>query len=88
MFSIGTICLLKTIQSMKTIDVGIMDKDVDTSISKHGFKVQSIKKKIPSNKYEPKIAMEDKVYMAMYYRHQLGSVVVDETPANIKAHGL
>jgi hypothetical protein len=26
--------------------------------------------------------------METYYRHQLGSVVVDETPAKIKAHEL
>jgi hypothetical protein len=32
--------------------------------------------------------MEDKVYPKMYYRHQPRSVVVDETPTNIKAHGL
>jgi len=24
----------------------------------------------------------------MYYRHQLGNVVIDEIPTNIKAHGL
>jgi hypothetical protein len=34
LFSIGTINLSKIIQSMKTIDVGIMDTDVKTSISK------------------------------------------------------
>jgi len=34
LFSIGTISLLETIQSMKTINVGIMDIDVKTSISK------------------------------------------------------
>jgi hypothetical protein len=28
------------------------------------------------------------VYLETYYRHQLRSVVVDETLANIKAHGL
>jgi len=28
--------------------------------------------------------MEDKVYPKMYYIHQLGGVVVDETLANIK----
>jgi hypothetical protein len=32
--------------------------------------------------------MEDKVYPKMYYRHQLGNVVIDEIPTNIKAHGL
>jgi hypothetical protein len=34
LFSIGRISLHETIQSMKTIDVGIMDIDVKTSISK------------------------------------------------------
>ncbi len=34
LFSIGTISLHKTIQSMKTIDVEIMDTNVKSSISK------------------------------------------------------
>jgi hypothetical protein len=73
---------------MKTIDVGIMDIDVKTSILEQGFEVQSIERKIPSNRYEPKVALEDNVYLKTYYRHQLGSVVVDEIPVNIKAQGL
>jgi hypothetical protein len=32
--------------------------------------------------------LEDKVYLETYYRHQQGSVVVDETSTNIKAQGL
>ncbi len=40
-----------------------MDIDVKTSISKHGYEVQSIEKKIPSNRYEPKVVLEDKVYL-------------------------
>jgi hypothetical protein len=32
--------------------------------------------------------MEDKVYPNMYYSHQLGNVVVDETLTKIKAHEL
>jgi len=32
--------------------------------------------------------MEDKVYPEMYYKYQLGNVVVDETLAKIKAQGL
>jgi len=47
---------------MKTIDVGIMDIDVKTSISEQGSKVQSIKKKILGNKYEQEVTMEDNVY--------------------------
>jgi len=35
----GIINLLETIQSLKTIDVGIMDTNVKMSISKHGFEV-------------------------------------------------
>ncbi len=58
-----------------------MDTNVKTSISKQGSKVQSTEKKIPSNRYELKVALEDKVYLEMYYRHQQGSVVVDETLA-------
>jgi len=29
--------------------------------------------------------MKDKVYLKMYYKCPLGSVVMDETPTNIKA---
>jgi hypothetical protein len=53
LFSMGTISLHETIQSMKTIDVGIMDTYVKISISKHGYEVQSIEKKIPCNIYDP-----------------------------------
>jgi hypothetical protein len=73
---------------MKITDVGIMDTNVKTSISKHGYEVQSIEKKILGNIYEPKIILEEKVYPETYYGHQLGNVVVDEIPTNIKAHGL
>ncbi len=37
LFSIGTISIPKIIQSMKTIDVGIMDIDVKTSNLEQGF---------------------------------------------------
>jgi hypothetical protein len=37
---------------------------------------------------EPKVALEDKVYPKMYYKHQPGNVAMDETPTKIKAHGL
>jgi hypothetical protein len=69
---------------MKTTYVGIMDKDAKTSISTKGSKVQNIEKKIPSNKYQPKIVLEDKVYPDTYYRHKPGNVIMDETLANIK----
>jgi hypothetical protein len=39
LFSIGTIILPKTIQYVKTIDVEIMDINVKSSISEHGFGV-------------------------------------------------
>ncbi len=65
-----------------------MDIDVKTSISKQGYEIQSIKKRIPSNKYESKVALEDKVYQEMYYIHQPRSVIVDKTPAKIKTQEL
>ncbi len=42
-----------------------MDIDVKTSILEQGFGIQSIKKKIPGNRYELEVIMEDKVYMEM-----------------------
>ncbi len=50
--------------------------------------IQSTKKKIVGNRYEPKVALEDKVYSKTYYTHQLGIVAVDETLEKIKAHEL
>jgi len=88
LFSIGTINLSKTIQSVKSTNVEIMDIDVKTSIFKQGSGVHNTKKKILGNKYEPKVALEDKVYLKTYYRHQPGSVIVDETQTKIKAHEL
>ncbi len=61
LFSIGTINLLEKIQCMKTTDVGIMDIDVKTNISEQGSEVLNTKKKIPSNIYELKVVLEDKV---------------------------
>jgi hypothetical protein len=87
-FSIGTINLPETIQFVKTKDVEIMDIDMNISISKQTFRVQSIKKKVPSNRYELEVVLEDKVYPEMYYRHQLGNVAVDETLVKIKAQEL
>jgi hypothetical protein len=69
---------------VKTTDVGIMDINVKTSILEQGSDVQSTKKKILSNKYELEITLEDKAYPDMCYRHQLGSVVVDETKEKSK----
>ncbi len=62
LFSIGTISLLETIQSMKNIDVGIMDTNVKTSISEHGFEIHNTYKKIHGNRYGLEVALEDKVY--------------------------
>jgi hypothetical protein len=88
LFSIGIMSLPKTIQSMKTSDVEIMDTNVKTSISQQEFGIQNIEKKIDNNKYEPKIVLEDKVYLKIYYSHQLGNVTMDETLAKIKEHEL
>ncbi len=66
LFFIWIISLPKTIQSMKTTYVGIMDIDVKMSISEQGSKVQSTKKKIPSNRYKLKVVLEDKVYPKTY----------------------
>ncbi len=88
LFSIGTINLLETIQSMKIIDVEIMDTNVKTTILEQEFEVHNTNKKIVGNKYELKVALKDKVYLKMYYNHQPRSVVVDETLAKIKAKEL
>jgi hypothetical protein len=45
LFSIGIISLLKIIQSMKTIDVEIMDTNVKTTILEQEFEIQSTQKK-------------------------------------------
>ncbi len=88
LFSIGTINLLETIQFVKTTDVGIMDTDVKTIISKQGIEVHNIKKKIHGNRYEPKVTLEDKVYLDTYYKHQPRNVVMDKILAKTKAQGL
>ncbi len=53
-----------------------------------GSKIQSIERKIPGNRYELEVALEDNMYPEMYYKDQLRNVVVDETLANIKVKGL
>jgi hypothetical protein len=75
LFSIGTIW------SVETTNVEIMDTNAKTSKSM----LKSItKQKTTSNKYEPKVALEDKVYFEMYYNHQPRSVAMDETPTKIR----
>ncbi len=69
---------------MKTIDVGIMDTYVKTSISEQGYEVQKIEKKIHGNKYELEVALEDKVYPETYYKHQPWTFIMDETLIKIK----
>ncbi len=59
LFSIGTINFPETIQSMKTMYAKIMNIDVKTSISKHGFGVQGTNKKIPSKIYEQEVSLQD-----------------------------
>ncbi len=63
----------------------MMDIDVKTSISKQGFGVQNIEKKIPCKKYELEVTLEDKVYTETYYIHQPRSVAIDETLAKINS---
>jgi hypothetical protein len=46
-----------------------MDISVKTSNSKLKSKVQIIEQKTTSNKHEPKITLEVKVYIEMYYSH-------------------
>jgi hypothetical protein len=88
LFSIGAINLPKTIQSMKTTDVEIMDTSGKIGILELNFGEQNTKKKTIGNRYEPKVALEDKVYLETYYSHKPWSVTMDETPAKVKAHEL
>ncbi len=88
LLSIGTISLPKTIQSVKTIDVELMDITGESNISKLNFGVQNIEKKTTNNICGPGVALEDKVYLETYYNHQRGCIVVDETPSKIKTQEL
>ncbi len=65
-----------------------MDINVKINNSKLKSNEHNIEKKITGNKYEPKVALEDKVYPKMYYNHQPRSVVVEENVAKIKAQEL
>ncbi len=67
---------------MKTTYVGIIDTNVKSSILEHGYEVHNIEMKIRSNKYEPKVTLEDKVYPKTYYRHSTREC---ETLTKIKA---
>jgi hypothetical protein len=69
LFSIGIINLLETIQYVRTIDVEIMDTNVKTSNLELKSKVKTTTHKTIGNKYEPKVALEDKVYPKTYYNH-------------------
>jgi hypothetical protein len=60
---------------MDTSDkISNLELKLGTQITKH---------KTTSNKYEPKVALEDKVYFETYYI-QLRNVTVDETPTKVK----
>jgi hypothetical protein len=63
LFSLGTISLHETIQYVKTTNVEIMDTNVKINILKQGYRVHNKKKKILDNRYELKVALEDKVYL-------------------------
>ncbi len=65
-----------------------MDTNVKTSNLKLKSRVQVIEQKTINNRYELEVALEDKVYPETYYNHQPNNVVVDETPAKIKAQEL
>jgi len=62
-----------------------MDTYVKTIISEQEFEIQSIEKNIVGNNYKPEVALEDKVYLKTYYKHQPRNVVVDETLEKIEA---
>ncbi len=62
LFSIGTISLPETIQYVKTTYVEIMDTNLNISNSKLKSREHSVEKKIIGNRYEPKVALKDKVY--------------------------
>jgi hypothetical protein len=66
LFSIGSISLFETIHKRKTTNVEIMDRNVQTNILEQKFGVQNIENNIACNKYEPKIVLEDKVYLKAY----------------------
>jgi hypothetical protein len=61
-----------------------MDASVKISNSKLKSRVHVTKQQIIRNRYKPKIAINNKVYIDTYYNHQLKNVVVDETPTKIK----
>ncbi len=69
LFLIGIISLPKTIQYVKTTDVEIMDTSAKTIDSKLKLGVQIIEQKIIGNKYEPEVALKDKMYLETYYNH-------------------
>jgi hypothetical protein len=48
---------------MKTIDVEITNIDLNISILEQGLQLENIKNNITNNRYEPKVALEDKVYL-------------------------
>jgi len=54
---------------VKTTYVEIMDIDVKIIISEQGFGIQNIEKNNLGNRYEPKVALEDKVNPNIYYKH-------------------
>jgi len=35
--------------------------------------------------YEAIMALQEKMYLELYYKHQLGNVQIDETPTRVKA---
>ncbi len=65
-----------------------MDIRYKTNNSELKIGLQITKQKTTNNRYEPKVTLEDKVYLDTYYNHQPWSVAVDKTPTKIKAREL
>ncbi len=65
-----------------------MDINVKTSNLELKLGVQIIEQKTTGNRYEPKIVLDDKVYLETYGNHQPRNVVMDKNLAKIKAQEL
>ncbi len=83
LFLVGIIGLLETNQFVRTTYVENMKLArrlvLESKITRYRTQKGDI-----GNKYEPKVTMEDKVYLKTYYSHQPRSVVVDEILTKIK----
>jgi len=88
LFSIGTICLPKTFQFVKTTKSIHTDTKVQNySIEKNNTKFILVEGQT-TNRFEPIVILKDKIYPKTNYKHQLGNVQIDETPAKVKVQEL